>query len=58
MGCFRPNGFALFDMADNALGKAMDPLVTITLSVDFATWSGGGTARVRFNQKSAGKAKF
>jgi len=46
------------DMADNALGTAMDPLVTVTLNVDFATWSGGGTARVRFNQKSAGKAKF
>ena len=45
-------------MAVNALGTAMDPLVTVTLNVDFAAWSGGGTVRARFNQKTAGKAKF
>ena len=49
---------ANYDMTANALGTTMDPLVTINVSADFAAWKGSGEVRVRFNQKTAGKATF
>lgn len=47
-----------FDIPDGAISTLVDPLITINITADFTTLSGGGSLLLRFNQKKPGKLKF
>ncbi len=47
-----------FDIPAGAIGTATDPLITIGITADFTTLSGGGSLLIRFNQKKPGNLKF
>jgi len=47
-----------FDIPPGAIGAAVDPLITVTVTADLTTLKGGGSLLIRFNQKKPGRLKF